>query len=46
MTHLRYLLKASEASEASELFKLFDSLDSSSNDLLLLAFCEVTDVLV
>ncbi len=43
MTHLRCLF---EASDASESFKLFNSLDFSFNDLLLLTFCEVIDVLV
>jgi len=43
MTRLRRSLEASEASESLE---LSDSLDSSSSDLLLLAFCEATDVLV
>jgi len=43
MIYLRCLLEASDASESLE---LFDSFDSSSSDLLLLAFCEATDVLV
>jgi len=43
MTRLKCLLEASDVSESLE---LFDSLDSSSSDLLLLAFCEATDVLV
>jgi len=43
MTHLKCLLEASDASKSLE---LSDSLDSSSSDLLLLAFCEATDVLV
>jgi len=43
MTRLKHSLEASNASESLE---LFDSLDSSSSDLLLLTFCEVTDVFV
>ncbi len=43
MTRLKCSLEASDASESLE---LSDSLESSSSDLLLLAFCEVTDVLV
>ena len=43
MTRLKCSL---EASDASESLKLSDLLDSSSSDLLLLAFCEATNVLV
>jgi len=43
MTRLKCSLETSDASESLE---LSDSLDSSSSDLLLLAFCEATDVLV
>jgi len=46
MTRLKHSLEASEASEASESLELSDSLDSSFSDLLLLAFCKATDVLV
>jgi len=46
MIHLKHSLEASEASEASESLKLSDLLNFSSSDLLLLTFCEVTDVLV
>ncbi len=43
MTRLKCLLEVSDASESLE---LSDSLNFSSSDLLLLAFCEATDVLV